>query len=115
MSETKPVKRAKHLMDPNNLRASVRPDAMDISQVQKWVMSTLIVTTMLHLVGGIIVAAALFEDGRRNAQIGMLVIAGIFGVLSVVAGLAIHQKHLVTPWLLLGTVPAVAGAFFIFG
>ena len=113
MSDTKPVKRAKHLMDPNNPRPSVRQGAMDVSHVQKWVMSTLAVTTILHLSFGIIIAAALVEEGRLDAKIGLLVISGVFGVLSVLTGLAIHQKPLITAWLLLGPIPAVVGAFVI--
>ncbi|KQY55502.1 MULTISPECIES: hypothetical protein [unclassified Nocardioides] len=113
MSETKPVKRAKHLMDPNNPRPSVRKDAMHVSHVQKWVMSVLAVTTILHLVVGLVLAAAMVEDDRLDAQIGLLVIAGIFGVLSVAVGRVIHQRSMLTPWLLLGPVPALIGAWFV--
>lgn len=114
MSDTKPVKRPKHLMDPNNPRPSVRADAMHIAHVQKWVMSSIVVTTILHLVLGLVVAAMLTEDDQPDAQIGLLVIAGIFGVLSVISGLAIHQKKLLTPWLLLGVLPALGAAVYMF-
>ena len=36
-------------------------------------------------------------------------IAGAFGVLAVAAGLAIHKRPLLTPWLLLGLLPALVG------
>ena len=113
MSEQPPVKRRRHLMDP----AAPRPapsGSMSLSQVQKWVMSSLAVTTILHLAVGLIIAAAVVDDDRMDARVGLLVIAGCFGVLSVVAALAIHQKPLLSPWLLLGLVPAVVGIAFVF-
>lgn len=113
MPESRPVKRPKHLMDPNNLRPSVRKDSMQLSHVQQWVMSVLAVTTVLHLSLGLVLAAAVVEDDRLDAKIGLLVIAGLFGLLAVAAGLAIHQKRLVTPWLLLGAIPALVGAWFV--
>jgi hypothetical protein len=83
---------------------------MSLSQVQKWVMSVLAVTTIGHLAAGLVVAAYFLEDGRPGARIGLLVIAGMFGMVAVVVGLLIHQRRPVTPWLLLGWAPAVAGA-----
>jgi hypothetical protein len=109
MSQT-PVRRPRHLLDPANPRPAPRRDAMSLSQVQKWVMSVLAVTTIGHLAAGLVVAAYFLEDGRPGARIGLLVIAGMFGMVAVVVGLLIHQRRPVTPWLLLGWAPAVAGA-----
>ncbi|RYP85494.1 hypothetical protein EKO23_12070 [Nocardioides guangzhouensis] len=113
MSEPAPVKRRRHLMDPANPRRS-SPGGMSLTQVQKWVMSTLAVTTILHLVVGLVVAAAVVDEDRLDAQVGLLIIAGAFGVLSVAAARAIHQKPLLTPWLALGAVPALVGIPFVF-
>ena len=60
------------------------------------------------------------NGGRRqavrclDARIGLLIIAGAFGVLSVAAAFAIHQKSLLTPWLALGAIPALVGILFVF-
>lgn len=86
---------------------------MSLSSVQRWVMSTLAVTTVLHLVIGIIIAAAFLDTTRPGAQEGLLVIAGVMGVLGVAAGFLIHQRSPVTPWVLLGVVPAVLGALWV--
>lgn len=101
-------------MDPANPRPPApRNGEMSLSTVQKWVMSTLAVTTILHMALGLILAAGVVEDDRRSAQIGLLVIAGIFGIFAVVAGMAIHGAKLLSPWVLLGILPALIGAYFI--
>ena len=101
----------KHLMTPGAPRR-VNPERMSLSRVQRWVLSTLAATTILHLSVGLVVAAA-FSD-RLDAQIGLLVIGAAFGVIAFVTALIIHQSKLLSPWLLLGLVPSVVGAFYIF-
>lgn len=79
-------------------------------QVQKWVLSSLAVVTLGHLSAGIVVAALFAPADRVDARVGLLVIAGIFGMLGVVAVLLIHKKRPVSPWLAVGSLPAVVGA-----
>lgn len=112
----RPARRARHLIDPTAPRPVATGAArggMSLSSVQRWVMSTLAVSTVLHLVAGIVIAAAFLEDPGAGAQVGLLVIAGVMGVLGVAAGFLIHQRSPVTPWVLLGVLPAVAGAFWV--
>jgi hypothetical protein len=85
---------------------------MSLGRVQRWVLSTLAATTILHLSIGLVVAAA-FAD-RLDAQIGLLVIGAAFGVIAFVAALIIHQQRPLSPWLLLGLVPSALGALYIF-
>ncbi len=87
---------------------------MSLSQVQKWVMSVLAATTILHLSGGLMLAAYFIDPARPDARIGLIVIAGAFAVLAVAAGLAIHGKRILSPWLLLGLLPPLVGAWLIF-
>ncbi|CAM3378960.1 hypothetical protein NODU109028_14215 [Nocardioides dubius] len=100
-------------MDPNNLQPAPRRDAMSIGQVQQWVMSVLAVTTILHLVVGMILLALSIDESHQASRWGLLVISAVFGLLSVAAGRAIHRASLVTPWLLLGLVPSLVGAWFL--
>jgi uncharacterized membrane protein YoaK (UPF0700 family) len=86
---------------------------MSLSTVQKWVLSTLSAITVLHMAVGLVIAAAVSE--RLDAKIGLLVIAGAFGVLAVVAALVIHKLHPLSPFLLLGLLPSLVGAWVIFG
>jgi type III secretory pathway component EscS len=102
-------------MDPDNLQPpATRGTGMSLSQVQMWVMSVLAVTTILHFAAGLVAAAFQVEEERLDARIGLLVIAGIIGVLAVLAGAALHRKPLVSWWLLLGVLPALAGAYLMF-
>ena len=113
MSQPNPVpppKLRRHLIDPNNPRPQNR-EPMSLGTVQKWVLSTLAATTIMHLSMGLVVAAAFADE--LVSRIGLLVIAGAFGVIAMVAALLIHQHRLVSSWLLLGIAPAVIGAVII--
>jgi hypothetical protein len=101
----------KHLMDPGNPRPQ-RRESMSIGTVQKWVLASLAAITIMHLAIGIVVAAAF--SVRLDAQIGLLLIAAAFGVIAMVAALLIHQHRLISPWLLVGLIPSLVGAFLIF-
>jgi hypothetical protein len=83
---------------------------MSLSQVQKWVMSVLAVTTIGHLSAGLVVAAYFLADGRDGARAGLLAIAGFFGIVAVAVGFLIHRRSPVSPWLLTGLLPAIVGA-----
>ena len=102
----------KHLMTPGQPRPPQRYST-SVGTVQKWVMSSLVTITILHLSIGVVVAA-LFAD-RLDAQIGLLVISALFGVIAFAAALLIHRHSLLSFWLLPGLLPALVGAYFIFG
>ncbi len=111
MKPVKPVKRPRHLMDPDHL---VRPvNDRSLTNVQRWVMSVLTVFTIAHLAIGIALAAQFVEADALAPRIGLNVIAMIFGILGLAAGFAIHgHKPLAWPyagWLVLGTIPGVVG------
>lgn len=106
-----------HLLDLNAPRRVVKDpekDARDLARVQRWVMSTLAVTTILHLVVGLVVAAVMLDDSPTSSKVGLTVIAGIFGAFAVAAGRAIHGKPVLSPWLLLGVVPTAIGLVLTF-
>ena len=117
-SEATPKKRPRHLMDPDNpRRETIRHSdngPMHLEPVQKWVLSILAATTIAHLAAGLVIAAMYVDDARTSAQIGLNVLAGAFGVIAVVVFRAIHQKAMLSPWLLLGVVPTVVGLYLTF-
>ena len=122
MSSTTPSrhedKRRRHLLDldaPRRVVSDPAAEERSLSRVQRWVMSTLAVITILHLAGGLILAAMFLEDATRSSQIGLNVIAGAFGVLAVVVGLAIHGRRILSPWLLLGLLPTLVGLWLTLG
>ncbi|GAA5117964.1 hypothetical protein GCM10023339_29740 [Alloalcanivorax gelatiniphagus] len=106
-----------HLLDLNAPRQVVQDpekDARDLARVQRWVMSTLAVTTILHLVVGLVVAAVMMDDSPDSSRIGLNVIAGVFGAFAVAAGRAIHGRSILSPWLLLGILPTAVGLWLTY-
>jgi hypothetical protein len=111
-------KRPRHLMDPDNPRREVvaptGSGAMSLEPVQKWVLSVLAATTIVHLAAGLVIAAMYVDDSRTDARIGLNILGGAFGVIAVAVFRAIHQKPLLSPWLLLGAVVTVVGLWLTF-
>lgn len=106
--------RRSHLLDPNNLPAPSARAQQSLTNVQRWVMSSLAVTTILHLVAGLVIAAWFIDEARADARVGLLVIAAAFAALSVAAFRAIHGKAIVSPWMLLGVIPSATVSFWMF-
>jgi len=107
-------RRAKHLLDPHNPRPPQKYST-SLSTVQTWVLSTLVVITILHMSAGVLVAALFVDPDRTDAQIGLSIIAGLFGVVAVATGLAIHKRPMLSGWLLLGWIPTIVGIYLLFG
>ena len=103
----------RHLMTPGQPPRATRQDQeRSLTNVQKWVMSTLVVSTILHLAAGLVLAAAYVDP--TSSKVGLLVIAGAFGVIAVAAGMLIHQKSLRSPWLALGLLVPLVGWALVF-
>lgn len=105
-------KRPRHLMDPDNLQQHAYRRA-GLTRVQQWVLSTLAVTTILHLIGGLILAAAHLDGQTQQSKVGLLVISGLLGIMSVAIALAIHRRPVLHWSLALGVLPALLGAWFV--
>ena len=100
-------------MDPNAPRRT--PDVKDIERlqrVQRRVVSVLVVTTVLHLAVGFVIAADHVRDDRLDAKVLLNLIAAAFMVGGIAATLAINNRRIVSPWLLVGLVPAVVGIWW---
>jgi hypothetical protein len=94
-------------MDPANPVRQVNDHRL--TQVQRWVISVLAVTTILHLAAGLVVAAYFLDEQAVVSRVGLCVIAGAFGLVAAAVGRLIHQKPIASPWLLLGLVPGLVG------
>jgi len=111
-----PVRRPRHLLDPNDLQQSHRRSQSSqesLGKVQRWVMSVLAVTTILHLAAGLVVAAVFMDSSRLDARIGLNVLAAVIGVMAAATGSLIHHKNPVSPWLLLGLTPGLVGLWLV--
>jgi uncharacterized membrane protein YoaK (UPF0700 family) len=110
-------RRRRHLLDPADLRGSHQRSigtATALTRVQRWVMSVLLVTTILHFSAGIALAAIFMDEDRVDARVVLNLLTAVTGVLAIAAGLAIHGKRPLTPWLLLGLIPGAVGALVTF-
>ncbi|GGO85649.1 hypothetical protein GCM10011584_06100 [Nocardioides phosphati] len=106
-------RRARHLMDPNALpqRPATYDDA-SVRRVQRWVMSALVVVVaMLLAVGWVAIAGTMVH--KTPGKWVLLANSAAFGVAGLVGARVIHLKGWLSPWLLLGLVPAVAGGFWV--
>jgi len=93
-------------------RRNARP--MHIETVQRWVASAIVfhvgsVPAMTLAVYSIGVAAGDFGRG-----VGLWIMSGVIGLLTVAGILAIFRRSPLSPWLPLGIVPTVVTGFFIF-
>ena len=103
-------------MDPEAPRRAPDPEAVArLERVQKWVLSVLVATTILHLSAGLAIASAFVDPDRLDAVIGLNIVAALFGVVAVASGLAIHKQSLLSPWLALGVLPGVIGLALVLG
>lgn len=97
-------------MDPNAPRKA--PDPRDIERlqrVQRRVISVLVITTVLHLSAGFVIAADHVDADRTDARVGLNLIATAFMVGGIAATLLLNGRRWLSPWLLLGLVPGVVG------
>ncbi len=105
-------RRRRHLMDPAH---PVRPvNDRALTNVQRWVMSTLMVFTTAHLAAGMVVAALEIDPAATAARAGLNVIAGAFMAIAVVAGRAIHHRSALTWWLVAAPLTTAVGAWLTF-
>ena len=104
-------------MDPANPQREVKSAAtgsMHLEPVQKWVLSILAAVTIAHLAAGLVIAAMYVDESRTDAQIGLNILAGAFGIIAVVVFRTIHQLKPLSFWLLLGLIPTVGGLYLTF-
>lgn len=86
---------------------------MSVTKVQQWVSSVLAATVIGHLSVGM-VFAALYAP-KQSSQIGLLIIAGIIGLIAGIGFRAIHQWRILSLWLLVGLAPALVGPMWASG
>ena len=109
-------RRQRHLIDFDNPpRRPATSSDMSLTQVQRWVMSVLAFVTIEHLAGGIAVAAIFTDPRHVAARVVLNVMAAVTGVVAVALARLIHAKPLLSPWLLVGLLPGIVGAWLSFG
>ncbi|KQY63584.1 MULTISPECIES: hypothetical protein [unclassified Nocardioides] len=84
---------------------------MKVERVQRWVMSALLTTVGFIFAAGLCFLAGVAE--RPGAEPGLLVIAAVVGLVTLAGVLTINQHSMLSPWLLVGLVPAAVGAWLL--
>ena len=73
--------------------------------MQRWVMSAVVLTTATIFATGISLLAG--QSEQAGAEPGLLSIAAVVGIVAIAAVRVINQKSVLTPWLVLGVLPAL--------
>ena len=94
-------------------RVSVRE--LSIEQVQRWVVSFLILAVSSFPLGALAaVSHMIVEEGRRSDAVLLMAVMAVIGVLALAAIRLVHRRNPVSPWLVCGLLPAVATAVVVF-
>ena len=84
---------------------------MQVERVQRWVASALVLTVATLFATGMAILSGTVD--RAGARPGLLTISCVVGLMAMAGVRAINQKRIVTPWLLLGLLPAVVvGSYY---
>jgi hypothetical protein len=84
---------------------------MEVERVQRWVMSTLLLTVCTLFATGMAILSGTVD--RPGAKPGLLILSGIVGLMAMAGVRALNLKRILTPWLLLGLLPAaIVGSYY---
>ena len=89
---------------------------LSIEQVQRWVVTFLILAVASFPLGALTaVSHAIVADGRRADAILLLGVMVALGVLALGVIRMVHRRPPLSPWLLCGAVPAIVAAVVVLG
>jgi hypothetical protein len=84
---------------------------VEVERVQRWVASALVLTVATLFATGMAILSGTVD--RAGAKPGLLIISGVVGLMAMAGVRAINVKRILTPWLLLGLLPAVVvGSYY---
>jgi uncharacterized membrane protein YadS len=85
---------------------------VQVERVQRWVASALVLTVCALFATGMAVLSGTVD--RAGARPGLLGLSCVVGLMAMTGVRVINQKSLLTPWLLLGFLPAaVVGSYYV--
>lgn len=84
---------------------------MHVKQVQRWVITALVITTAIHFVGGLLLMAK--HLGTPDAFWVLTIISAIVMAISIIGSLLLHGKKWLSPWLVFAVVPIVISFVWI--
>ncbi len=84
---------------------------MSTEQVQKWVVTVLVVVIGGHLAEALVIFGLMAPEDHPASRIGLLIIAGAVGLLAAGGVRAVHRRRILSLWVLLGLLPAATGVY----
>jgi hypothetical protein len=91
-----------------------QPKPMKIETVQKWVASVI----LFHVGSVPAVSLAVYSIGftkhDHGRGIGLWLMSGVIGLLTIAGMRLIHHRNPLTPWLIFGILPTAITGFYIF-
>lgn len=83
---------------------------MSTQKVQQWIISLLVIAVSCFPLGALTAAVAMLSAERHDAALVLVGVMAALGVAAVSAGRLVHRLSPVSPWTLLGLLPALAAA-----
>jgi hypothetical protein len=84
---------------------------MQVERVQRWVASALVLTVCALFATGLAILSGTVD--RPGARPGLLGISCVVGLMAMTGVRVINARSLLTPWLLIGFLPAVTvGSYY---
>ncbi|WP_157979671.1 hypothetical protein [Kribbella monticola] len=85
-----------------------------IETVQRWVFAVI----LIHIGGSPALALAAYsphmEQVKHSTGVGLWIMSGVVGLATTAGVLLIHQRSLLSPWLVIGVLPMTVAAFYVF-
>ena len=89
---------------------------LSIEQVQRWVMSLLVLAVASFPKGALAATSiVLHPDGRQDKAVLIVIMMAALGCVAVGIVRKIHERSPLSAWLIVGIAPAVTTAFFVLG
>lgn len=83
---------------------------MSTQKVQQWIVSLLVLAVSCFPLGALTAAVATLADERHDAALVLVGVMAALGTAAVSAGRLVHRLSPVSPWTLLGLLPAAGAA-----
>jgi ABC-type Fe3+-siderophore transport system permease subunit len=84
---------------------------VEVERVQRWVASALVLTVCALFATGMAILSGTVD--RPGSQPGLLGISCVVGLMAMAGVRVINARSVITPWLLLGFLPAaVVGSYY---
>ncbi len=89
---------------------------MHITKVQQWVASAVLLIVGFGVTMPLAWASPqmLQDPATRDAAVPLWLMSGVWGVATMAGALLVHRRRPLSPWLLLGLLPAAVAAPFVF-